>query len=316
MKQRFITNILIAVLFLLMVEVVYGCQSIPTALKTTPVATNNIIKTTFTITVPTSSPTRTVSPSATPWPTRTPTLLPIQVTATQEAFENFFIEENGGCEYPCWWGFNPGFTKWSEISDFTELYPTDFFIHNPDSPDADWGTVVFKYKGQKTHQFYYLENEVVKTITIYPTLRELSITKILENYGKPAQVWLGVESHKVEGDHKGVFYVLLFYPKEGMIVWYISPGDLDTTRWYRSCLIEYTSGLILWSKDTTRTFEEVILENPYGTAIYSLPSINKAILLEQATGMTVEEFYANFSKEQYQNCLLTERILWDPKTIP
>jgi hypothetical protein len=148
-------------------------------------------------------------------------------------------------------------------------------------------------------------------------LRNLPVNEVLRKYGKPGQVWLGVESHEVEGNLKGVFFVLLFYPKEGLIIWYLSPGNLDTTRWYRSCLEEYTSGLTLWSPDTIRSFEEIILENPYGKQYNGIPLLNSAILLEQATGMKVEEFYYNFTEDQNRNCLLTPRVMWDPqKTNP
>jgi hypothetical protein len=262
---------------------------------------------------PVSSATRNIT--WTPWPTRTPTLLPPDQTATQESIMDFLITKNGGCEFPCWWSIQPDKTTWNEVEKFISGYPDNLSIpYQPGSTHDKRITAFFgDYENRISVDFSLTKENVVKTMTVYPLMINLDITSALEKYGKPDQVWLYV-MNAPEAHSLASFSILLFYPYRGIIIWYISPGNLESTKWYRSCLEEFTTGLILWSPSKYRSFEEVISENPYGTVDYSLPSITDSIPLEQATGMSVDEFYQNFTGKILRDCLVTPRELWDPQT--
>ncbi len=76
----------------------------------TPVFVSSPVVLTPTPLAPSPSPTLTPRPTRTPTPTPRPTL-----TAAEEyIYVSELLVTNAGCELPCWWGITPGESRWQE----------------------------------------------------------------------------------------------------------------------------------------------------------------------------------------------------------
>jgi len=62
-------------------------------------------------------------PTQTPLPPRpskalTPTSVPTLADSEEQELVLNLLQDNGGCQLPCWWGFTPGETTWHTAQEF------------------------------------------------------------------------------------------------------------------------------------------------------------------------------------------------------
>ena len=115
------------VIVLLVLLLCVACNSKPvlsTASPLSPLA-SPIITSSATITLapsptPTPLPTATSTPVSKPTLTHAPrpTLGPTLTNDEEQTLVLNLLQENGGCELPCWWGFTPGETAWATAERF------------------------------------------------------------------------------------------------------------------------------------------------------------------------------------------------------
>ncbi len=225
------------------------------------------------------------------------------------------IQENQGCQFPCWCGFTPGQTAWKTTLDFIQSSglrvsfssrkdETAVYIvrdPNPESVDA-------------LYQRFVVEKETVIKIQAMTTLeqsknsafgeiwRPYLLPAILTQYGEPKEVRLLVFGSGPGPDI--LYYLLLFYPDQGFLAYYKGEGARagDNLRIYPT---QSSFILMMWPTGKYQQLEQAILQpNPnFHPAEDHRP-------IQEVSDMSVEDFYARFKNAGNQTCFETPSTLW------
>ena len=257
-------------------------------------------------------PAGTPTPSPIP-PTRTPRPTPVPTMTADEEYAFFLemLQNNGGCRLPCWWGFTPGETSWQATRDF-------FTSIGKETGSVDHiqnYTVFFNTPGHyESYQSYIGEDGILEIIGVsaspavgedwsftydHPQFAEdwktYMLPQMLEVYGPPSQVLLCTGN----GAPWSPFDLILFYAEKGFLVQYSGEAEEREGETWLVCphLVEIT--LHLWSPERS-----VSLEDIPGFTMWGPHS------LEEATGMSIEQFYETFVQPDTETCLETPADLW------
>lgn len=305
--------------FLLIMLFLVSC-GVPFALTVSPTETPVFVTSTTSPTKvprPTSSPelpTDTPMPSPVP-PTRTPRPTPAPtMTADEEyAFVSEMLQNNGGCQLPCWWGFTPGETSWQTAHTFFSSRGKKIWHYRQtgytvifDIPQHNIGCV----------QSYFVEGETIDIINVQAMLpvrdnefvygdaqfakdwAHYMLSPVLMTYGQPSQILVGV--YKAPWMP---FDLLIFYPGNGILIRYTAPAEQGEGS-FRMCPHRTEITLWLWSPERDIALEHIVnMGSPTGDMSYFRP-------IEEATGMSIEQFYQTFSQPDNQTCLETPVDLW------
>jgi len=200
-----------AVLLAMLILVGCNASTVPTSvfsptLAPTPKAVATIQLPTIT---PRPSATSTPSPTATASPTITSTPVPTLTADKMQALVRKMLQDNGGCELPCWWGFTPGKTAWQVAENFflshgkkigeydnsqVTVYTVDFYIPNHGSRiNQDYYTingdvidVIIARAVPAVHdeQLDYGDAQLAGDWSLY------MLPQMLTTYGQPSEVLL------------------------------------------------------------------------------------------------------------------------------
>lgn len=257
--------------------------------------------------MPTAIPT--IEATVTETPTPTPTLTNTELR--QLALE--LLENNNGCQLPCWWGITPGQTDWEtayKLIGIFDLVPnrvvinSDHVVYRPIIP---FPIGVFEYN-EAAHS-YSVRNGIVESIEMPVSrgdvfdgyLTQYTLPRLLDTYGTPAEVWVSTYRAAFENDDLP-FFTVLFYPEQGIIASYSSNG-VRQGDFVQGCPQENpVSYLVLMPPDTNQTFEQAVGESSAFNMDY--------LSLEEATGMDVATFYETFKNPDNTTCLETPADLW------
>jgi hypothetical protein len=278
--------------------------------------------------VPPNTPTSPPTATSTPMPKPTLTLVPHPTpgpTLTKDEEQTLvlkLLKENSECRLPCWWGFTPGETAWLTAEKFFlshgkrigryydsqgTVYSVDFFIPNHGS--------------QINQDYYTTKGDVIDVITVraVPAVHDekldygdaqlagdgflYMLSQMLTTYGQPSEVLLETFTGTPDGG-RPPFSLLLFYPEKGILVRYHGPAE-KTGKTLRLCPSQADVGLVLWSPESSMTLDH-------------LPNLGNEIVgdmswfrsLEEATGMSVEQFYQSFARPNNKRCLETPADMW------
>jgi len=244
------------------------------------------------------------------------------MTADEEyAFVSEMLRSNGGCRLPCWWGFTPGETPWQTTKTFfaslgkkieawrdhdTQQHYAVYF----DIPDHHH----FHYQGYHEKDgtldrigIHALPPEDENWRYIYGALhfaedwRAYMLPQILEVYGPPSQVFLGTG-----GAPWRPFDLLVFYPEQGFLVEYHGLAEQREGETWRVCPYKVEITLHLWSPEHRMNLEDV----PGVVDAHKDDETWGPYPLEEATGMSIEQFYQTFSQPDNQLCLDVPADLW------
>ncbi len=263
---------------------------------------------------PISKPTPTTpAPRSTPAPTLT--------DDEEQTLVLDLLKENGGCRLPCWWGFTPGKTSWQIAESFFVSQGKKIGKYR-DSQTTDY-TIYFHIPlhGSQINQDYYTVNgDTIDVITIraVPPIRNdklvygdaqftndwrpYTLPRMLADYGQPQQIFLRTFSDTPTGWLP--FNLLLFYPEQGIFVSYYGPAE-KSEETLRACLDQTDIRLWLWSPEHTMSLERLV--NMGSSPIGDLSGFRS---LEEATGMSVEQFYQSFVQPNHKTCLETPADMW------
>ncbi len=251
-----------------------------------------------------------------PSPTKAPTL-----TANQEGeLAIGLLKNNANCRLPCWWGFAPGKTAWQTARTFFESlgkvpaeyrdtnmlnYSVDFRIPKHDvaigqiyivengSIDAIWvssGTV-------RDHETIYGDSHFAEDWQRY------FLPQLLATYGQPSQIL--VRTFRSAPEAFIPFNLLLFYPKQGILVWYYGPTTRRGER-IRICPQQSDITLALWPPEQELTLGNIA---SWGLGL-PIEEVLEFRPLEEATGINMETFYQTFKNANNPACFETPVGLW------
>jgi hypothetical protein len=263
----------------------------------------------------------------------TPTMTPDIILTAQENPPTIteLLMTNLGCKLPCWWGIMPGQTAWAETKQF--LIRLGARIGS--SPQSDGsiyhGTGGFDILGRdKNDNFVTIhnvlgfteKNTIVEDIYLrsigdsnpvgfQSALESYSPRNVMADYGAPTRVWMYTDSMDY-GDRTG-YSLWLAYDNLGFLIRYEGFVQQRDKPIYRICP-RFDHGMdiqeiviVLQSPDNPRHVEEM---DPY------YPHVMQYIhSLEDATGLTVEEFYQLFTQDKKPACFDTPKNIW-PSSFP
>ena len=276
----------------------------------------------------------TTSTPASELPTDTPVLKPTPTasalratpapTLTDDEEQTLVLDllkKNGECQLPCWWGFTPGKTSWQIAESFFVSAGKKIGKYR-DSQTTIY-TIYFHIPlhGSQINQDYYTVNDdtidVITISAVPPTRngelvygdaqfardwRSYTLPQLLTDYGQPQQIFLRTFSDTPTGWLP--FNLLLFYPEQGILVSYYGPAEKDKGT-LRACLNQTDVRLWLWSPEHTMSLER--LANMGSSPIGNMAGFRR---LEEATGMSVEQFYQSFVQPNNKRCLETPADMW------
>lgn len=261
---------------------------------------------------------QTFLPTQAPTPSQTSTVIPTEIVVPAGTFDpengpklvKYLLENNAGCELPCWWGITPGVTLWKQARQILEK--TSVSIDAQESQN-DFKAEVETYLpdpydfAPSMKHVYGVKNGVVHYIRVYnfDLAPRYDLQNFLQTYGQPTEVWMRTFAQAELGAQD--FLIELFYREQGMLIEYRTAKLLkEIDGKLQNCLIkEMNSPIIhLWSSDV----EDLTFEEAKG--FIDTANLPEPKPLLDATGMDVETFYETFQDPETEACLQTPRKLW------
>jgi hypothetical protein len=260
----------------------------PTSISQSPTLTPTPSATATTIPTPTPPPSATATTTPIPILTPLPTFAPEELeTAVADLLANPM-----NCDVPCWWGAIPGNTTVIEVQQFLALYTFTDLVN--DDPAHIEIRLFYDDNQSYFHVRYTFDNEILKIAfsEMGPPLKE-----ILRKYGQPDEVWLRVVSFE------GLLVRLnLVYLQKGMSVGYVVDGNIQDGNVIACFTDEETGRVLLLAPNTAISYKDfpTIFEED-----------RRYLPLEEATGLTTEEFMQQFSDPNQPQCIETPTELWE-----
>jgi hypothetical protein len=221
---------------------------------------------------------------------------------------------------PCWWGFYPGITKWSDVQNLYHAIGV-----NPEAYKNTYTTKIhLDEQNINIGTGYILNSDIIDAISIggvqirdnkivhgEPDYQQVFanylLPKMLSDFGKPEEVWVRTFPGSPEGGPIP-FYVLLNYFQKGISVEY--NGDVQNVgAEYSMCPQKAGINLFLWSPEKS---DPNIVSKSRDEWFIRPDDFSGFQSLEKATGVTIEEFYQTFKSSQNQVCLTTQPDSWLP----
>ncbi len=144
--------------------------------------------------------------------------------------------------------------------------------------------------------------EIYNDPNYYRMLNHYTMESILETYGPPVEVWIKSYNQNAVGYDT---HTLLYYPDIGIVMEYVSPTrwvtDADEITWVSTCPAEGFISLSVFDPDAGWSLFD-ILDVHDNLGLY-LP-------LEEATDMTMEEFYETYRNPGCDVDILTPADIW------
>jgi hypothetical protein len=322
-------------LFVLMVMIVGCAQSTqktdtPYYLATPSLSTNSGSKL-ETIT-PTVTPLTMNTSSLTITPTAIPTL------SAEDASKRLLelLSNNGGCRLPCLWGITPGKSTpqeaqilWSPLSSISSriltLPPRFTFDKGAVRPAYIEGDLILR-----TEARYESEHLIVSRINFYarqekkfvPSTGGLgllsifdsttfgkrveyySLAHLLSEQGIPTSVMIATSGPPPIYEGGGGFEIMLLYPEQGIWVRYSTQQRVNVDGNVRGCPANAHIEMELYPPNDANSFyahvetrQEMTIQKDWYKP------------LEEATSMTLEQFYETF-RQPTDECIETPTKLW------
>jgi len=328
----------LGILFIFCISIISACTT-PPGIET-PYSTPVSIPTPSDVSVgnqPTTVPAKTpiqltsVSsfPSATPQPTLT-------IPEAEDVILNM-LKNNGGCKLPCVWGFSPGKTSWDEAENFIKGFGSK-------NTSEDFQLESSKSSGRRALHVHMFKGNLITGLTIgihkegsnisnlqmgfssmekgtgneyrylydsphYKDLFEYYLLpSILSNYGIPSQTIIAAFPTMPEHPNSRYpFDLVLFYEDQGFFVEY------DATRktmepFYVGCPTDAWISIVTWKQGRYTGLGELV-EN-YGGGTINKYNFTLFRSIDQATEMSIDEFYTRFSDPLNTSCIETPMELW------
>jgi hypothetical protein len=291
-----------------------ACSPASQITPTTSIKLTQIPESTKTITLsPTGGllPTRplvaTWSPSLVPFPIWTP--LPTLSDPEAEVQLLSWLRGAPNCRLPCWAGITPGETEWQEAK---QILGTAVSLEIVDeNRGCDFGPCnILGWRSRSGLDFHgsvrsQLDNSIYGlAIFGYPPSSVLRLDKVLSIYGLPGKVFLGAHNSITPPDNIYI-RITLAYPNNQFIIHFGWMGSLSGDAMV-GCLQNEHIDLYIhpitgpWTDDAIR-----LLINNTG-----LTAADDFRPLENATGLTIDQFYNIFVKGDGDKCISTPVTLW------
>lgn len=249
-----------------------------------------------------NTPTSALNPAQTHTPK--PIFSPVATLTTSEKknLVNNLLLTNGGCELPCWWGFTPGKTSWTDIEAFFTRFSATILPFERDEGYTHY-YVEFDIENENfVYDFFVDNNNIVEVIL---GQQHYSIHDFLVLYGQPREIWL-----YSDGEVPGPSFirVILFYPDKGILSLYWGKSNLirrNSKNHLITCVADLNNlgSLWLWSPSPEIDLEGLL------TTTEKLPDM-KFRRLGETTNYDEESFFDSILASESDVCLDTLSEIW------
>jgi hypothetical protein len=291
----------------------------------------------------TATRTPTLLPTKTPTNTLTFTLRPTLSIEEAKSLILELVQKHKGCQLPCLWVFVPGESDLNTAQAFVRQFGLgDFRIGNTELGAHDYGDmggVGISYLKNDLYIIiswaYYSSNSIdlldrltlhlraMESLGISPTnqlpmlapvygdhtfnqeLNDYLLPSILSTYGQPYQVLITVRPD--EPDHDNINYhpfsLALYYPEIGIFMEYVMMRETKDSN-YIGCPDQSEISLTVWNPEENLSLEYLVEKAGSEIILSILKPIN------EATSLTVTEFYQIFNNPENTACIETPMELW------
>jgi hypothetical protein len=252
-------------------------------------------------------PTQTPSPSSPllPSSTHVSTSVPFPTVSAEQATLVFdLLENNKGCDLPCWWGITPGETSGEGALAFLETFASRISDYLPLETTENVFVETYFF-GLPENQFpaylgidIFIHDGIVQRIEPYgfSGISTYHLGQFLQKNGPPDEIWLSVARRR----H---LTLVLFYPEDGILAAYSTlQENLIINEIIRECL-PYSPSLLLWKAESRLSFHEAASDYLDLESFPYLP-------FEEATEWDVSSFYQTYTDANTEPCIETPASLW------
>jgi len=267
----------------------------------------------------TSVPTFTTSPTLTS--TITPTSRPTLTADEQKNYVTELVNTNTGCQLPCWWAIVPGKTTWKETESFMRYLGVSIGQRETES-GVIWRPLFVKGLLREFDISFVASKEgVINTIFIagnpgatqkqedFESFWETySPKEVIRIYGVPSRVLLSAPGQTGIGNTGNNGYILwIFYDHLGFMIRY--DGAVADLPVYHFCpeLKEGANNVISIDFTLQHPDHALPLELSDGILAHDLWRVKS---IQDATGMSLEEFHQLFSQDEKPACFDTPHDIW------
>jgi hypothetical protein len=317
---------------LLFITIVSSCaqQLNNTPLPSPVISTTPIIAT---IATRTATLTLTPSPTSTPFPT-TPTDVPTLPVEDARQHLLAILENNNDCRLPCLWGITPGRSNYldarSVLIPFSSLSDAVVFDWSYPGGGISPQYIEDSYRLNTSISYLYGENDIVYRMRFRILEEELSqdeygnqlttpiygspefirrteyysLSHLMSEQGVPASVMISTEFTFESNRKSFLIYIVVLYPNRGIWAKYTTWVDKNGVGSnFKTCPVNARIEMELYPSGNPDSFYTLLDETNWG--------ITKAgyKTLEEATSMSVEEFYQTF-RQPNDKCIETPSGLW------
>lgn len=229
-----------------------------------------------------------------------------------EATQNLvdLLENNGDCDLPCFWGIVPGKTSVDRIVDNFVHRGFSYGNANPDDNKVSFRSESDQYNGYIIVTFE--ESGLVQMVEVDGGTTEItegqnkawgwySIQEILKRHGKPDKVFI-LHPYRYDRDVPASYNLYMLYESLGFLIRYHGPVEyLDDPGMVQACpSITKTDVINLLLYQTQEQLDAIKFVLPEEDIPFEMPGDNvyNAIQWESATGLTLDDFYDLFTKDE------------------
>jgi len=260
----------------------------------------------------------TVIPTFIPLPTFKPVLTPTIDRNEKSNKVIPFLNDNGGCKLPCFWGITPGKTTWKEakiIFDKLSILTEDYKYQDGILHDASFD--FYKNDLRISVGLELFEEQQVISIIVLDISDDLiakyySFTEILKNYGEPKKIGIDL---KILGQYG--------QPDTAHLQVFLAYGDIWLRIYYNRIAVKSkTSEAYLYCPNDpiqilNRNSISMIIqavEKPLDNESLSKKlgglAVNEPFSIEKASNIKVNEFYISMINGNKNFCLETPVKYW------
>lgn len=255
-----------------------------------------------------------MTPTSTPTLTPTPSPLPIPTLTFQEKIDRVaeLQKDNGGCDFPCWWGITPGITLWEDADRILFPIISKKIVFTVENGMNKYYLEFPKVSQNMIVEIYVQDNGIVDVIRLggnYP------IVDFLQSYGSPKEIWISSDGI-VPGPSD--FRIAFFYPEKGIMAAYLGYSSLISrggVEYIKMCVMDFNNSgpLWFWNPDSKKRFDELPLENLVGGPI-KLPGLPPSTMelkrISEYSNFDEMTFFNSVLHDQENTCLETNANIW------
>jgi hypothetical protein len=267
----------------------------------------------------TISPTLTSPMTQTPTLQPTATLVPALSGAEAEGLAIDLLRDNGGCRLPCFWGFIPQQTSQDTLDSFFHAFyniggrrifiprnnstikiSTTWYYSDDPHAVVRWIKVFMSSQREINLPDGTVDQEIFDNPFFTHYIHYYTLPSLLSNYGVPSKAYIGIDPGAEMG-FENILHLFLAYSESGWGVQFRMRFKQEHG-FYKGCPAQAFTSLFLWSpENVSAATENQAWIDEFGIYFKSI---------EEATSLSLQEFYQRFKDSSHTPCLETPVDIW------